>query len=159
MNWKKTVARRWRLLMVLMMVAGPGRAEVEQWGVFEAAFQGPARGNPFTDVRFSATFSGAGTRFVTEGFYDGDGTYRVRFMPPSPGAWQFATASSCPELDGRTGSFTVVPAAAGNHGPVRVAHTYHFAYADGTPYRELGTTCYAWIHQPESLQSETLNAC
>jgi hypothetical protein len=39
---------------------------------------------------------------------------------------------------------------------VRVAHTYHFAYEDGTPYWELGTTCYAWIHQDESLQQETL---
>jgi hypothetical protein len=27
---------------------------------------------------------------------------------------------------------------------VRVANTYHFAYADGTPYKQIGTTCYVW---------------
>ena len=43
-----------------------------------------------------------------------------------------------------------------NHGPVRVASTYHFAYADGTPYEELGTTCYVWEWQPEALQEQTL---
>ena len=40
--------------------------------------------------------------------------------------------------------------------PVRVAHTYHFDYADGTPYEELGTTCYVWEWQPEPLQEQTL---
>src|SRR6185436_19095969 len=43
-----------------------------------------------------------------------------------------------------------------NHGPVHVAHTYHFAYADGTPYKQLGTTCYVWTHQDEALQEQTL---
>lgn len=41
-------------------------------------------------------------------------------------------------------------------GQVRVADTYHFAYADGTPYRELGTTSYAWQHQPEARCTQTL---
>ena len=45
---------------------------------------------------------------------------------------------------------------AGNHGPVRVANTFHFAYADGTPYRQIGTTCYAWTHQGNKLEEQTL---
>src|SRR5439155_21306891 len=43
-----------------------------------------------------------------------------------------------------------------NHGPVRVANTFHFAYADGAPYRPIGTTCYAWTHQSQQLQKQTL---
>jgi hypothetical protein len=43
----------------------------------------------------------------------------------------------------------------GNHGPVRVVGEA-FAYADGTPYIPVGTTCYAWIHQPQKLISKTL---
>jgi hypothetical protein len=39
---------------------------------------------------------------------------------------------------------------------VYVRNTFHFAYADGTPYRPFGTTCYAWTHQPEELQTQTL---
>jgi hypothetical protein len=33
---------------------------------------------------------------------------------------------------------------------------YHFSYADGTPFYEIGTTCYAWAHQPAELQEQTL---
>lgn len=50
------------------------------------------------------------------------------------------------------GVFTVTPAKPGNHGPVRVKNTFHFAYADGTPYRPIGTTCYSWTHRPEAME-------
>jgi len=29
-------------------------------------------------------------------------------------------------------------------------------YANGKPYWQIGTTCYAWVHQTEELQSQTL---
>jgi hypothetical protein len=132
------------------------QSKVEQWGIFELALQGPKSGNPFTDVRFTARFYRQDASVEATGFYDGDGVYRVRFMPDQQGVWHYVTSSSTPALDGKAAEFTVDAPSARNHGPVRVAHTYHFAYADGTPYRELGTTCYAWIHQPEALQEETL---
>ncbi|WP_167620399.1 hypothetical protein [Plantibacter flavus] len=44
-----------------------------------------------------------------------------------------------------------------SHGPVRV-DGFHFAHADGTRHRPLGTTAYAWTHQPEELQEQTLRA-
>jgi hypothetical protein len=129
---------------------------VEQWGVFELALKGPADGNPFTDVKFSTQFA-QGTNVVeADGFYDGDGIYRVRFMPETQGKWKYTTASNVRKLDGRTGSFRATKPSRQNHGPVRVAHMYHFAYADGTPYEELGTTCYVWEWQPEPLQERTL---
>jgi hypothetical protein len=37
-----------------------------------------------------------------------------------------------------------------------VHKTFHFAYADGAPYFQVGTTCYAWTHQAEELQEQTL---
>jgi hypothetical protein len=33
---------------------------------------------------------------------------------------------------------------------------YHFAYADGTPYKPIGTTCYAWTSQSVELEKQTL---
>ena len=33
---------------------------------------------------------------------------------------------------------------------------FHFRHADGTRHRPLGTTAYAWTHQPEELQEQTL---
>lgn len=137
-------------------VASPAPATVERWGRFELALPGPTAGNPFLDVRWSARFRQDGTSVDVPGFYDGDGLFRVRFMPERTGEWQYETEGNVPELTGRTGRFTVTDPGPGNHGPVRVAHTFHFAYADGTPYRQLGTTCYVWTHQPEELQEQTL---
>jgi len=130
--------------------------DVEQWGMFEASFPGPSKGNPFVDVEFGATFQQSGKEIAADGFYDGEGLYRVRFMPASTGAWTYRTKSSHAELDGKTGSFQVHAAAGGNHGQVRVRDQYGFIYADGASYRELGTTCYAWTSQPQALEEQTL---
>ena len=129
---------------------------VEQWGVFELALKGPTNGNPFLDVKLSARFQQGTNSVEANGFYDGDGVYRVRFMPEKPGKWSYRTVSNQRKLDGKSGSFAVSRPSPQNHGPVRVAHTYHFAYADGAPYQELGTTCYVWEWQPEPLQEQTL---
>jgi hypothetical protein len=90
------------------------------------------------------------------GFYDGEGQYRIRFMPDEEGDWTFTTKSNRTELDGKTGSFTVKAPSANNHGPVRVRHVSHFAYEDGVPFIPFGTTCYAWIHQGDRLEEQTL---
>jgi len=129
---------------------------VELWGVFEISYPGPADGNPFVDVDFGATFEQGRTSIATVGFYDGGGVYRLRFMPVSTGVWTYRTQSNRPELDGKTGSFPVRAAQARNSGPVRVKDQYHFVYANGSPYRELGTTCYAWTSQPAALEEQTL---
>ena len=132
--------------------AGP----VERWAVFEAAFKGPADGNPFLDVQFGAEFRFRHRIVEVDGFYDGAGVYRVRFMPDTAGEWTYVTTSNHPELDGKPGRFTCVPVSPANHGPVMVRHTYHFGYADGSPYYPVGTTCYAWVHQGDELEEQTL---
>ena len=142
------------------LTAGPGRAQgapqaVERWGVFEITLTGVASGNPF-DARVKGVFTQGGRTIDAPGFYDGDGIWRVRFSPPSEGAWTWAIVGDVPDLDGRRGGFTVTAPIAGNHGPVAVADTFHFAYADGTPYRQLGTTAYGWTHQEEAQRRRTL---
>ncbi|HEY7089709.1 MAG TPA: DUF5060 domain-containing protein [Tepidisphaeraceae bacterium] len=142
-------------------MASTAAAEVGQWDIFEISLKGPpASGdvNPFVDVELSATFSGSESSFDVPGFYDGEGTYRIRFMPPQQGNWKYQTRSNRKELDGKTGSFTCTKPGSGNHGPVQVHNTFHFRYADGTPYKQIGTTCYAWIHQRDDLQEQTLGA-
>jgi hypothetical protein len=129
---------------------------VEKWGIFEAEFTGPGGGNPFMDVEFGAVFTYKHRKIDVDGFYDGDGVYRVRFMPDVEGEWTYTTRSSSADLDGKTGAFTCEPPSAGNHGPVGVHNTYHFQYADGTPYFQVGTTCYVWNHQGEALEAQTL---
>jgi hypothetical protein len=120
------------------------------------ALKGPESGNPFIDVKLSAEFKQRGRVFKPEGFYDGNGVYRIRFMPDALGEWTYVTKSNRRELNGKTGKFTCVKPSPDNHGPVRVHKTWHFAYADGTPYFQIGTTCYAWAHQGNAMEEQTL---
>lgn len=145
------------IALTLLGSAPPARAaDVEQWGLFEITLKGPADGNPFVDVQLSATFTQRQTKLTAAGFYDGDGSYRVRFMPPTQGEWTYTTTSNRPELNAKAGKLTVGAPSPGNRGPVKVRNTYHFAHADGTPYFPVGTTCYAWTHQGEKLEAQTL---
>ena len=131
-------------------------SDCERWGRFEIPLSGPSHGNPFVGVQLKATFAQGERTLVVTGFYDGEGTYRIRFSPPTEGIWTYRTASNVAALDGKAGKLRVGPPRESNHGPVQVAHRFHFAYADGTPYKPLGTTCYAWTSQPRSLQEQTL---
>ena len=84
--------------------------------------------------------------------------YRVRFMPDAEGEWRYRTHSNAVALDGVEGRLLCVPARAGAHGPVRVWNQFHFRYDDGTPYVQMGTTCYAWAHQGDALEEQTLTS-
>ena len=129
--------------------------QVERWDVLEITVKGPAEGNPFVEQTFEGTFTGTNETITTAGFYDGDGVYKVRFMPSFEGEYTYKTTGSFPEAETQ-GSFTVTPATGNNHGPVRVANKYHFAYEDAMPYYSVGTTCYVWPHQPDEVIQKTL---
>lgn len=128
---------------------------VERWSVFEVTVPGKTEGNPFLDHDIFGVFAHKNERVSVSGFYDGEGIYKVRFMPSFEGSYRFTVSGSFSDTV-LQGSFEVKPASGGNHGPVKVAGTYHFAYADGTPYYPVGTTCYAWAHQPQALRTQTL---
>lgn len=129
--------------------------EVICWSQFEIELNGPSQGNPFVDVRLTAQFFGPeGAHFEALGFYCGAGVYRIRFLSGQPGRWRFELTSNSRSLDGISGEFAITPG--DRRGPVRVADQFHFAYANGERYLPIGTTCYAWTHQPDVLQEQTL---
>ncbi len=130
---------------------------VEQYDFHEITLTGPSKGNPFTEVEIGAAFNCGDKWIEVCGFYDGDGVYKIRFMPETVGEWTYETRSNVKELDGQTGKIECTPASKGNHGVVRVANTFHFAYSDGTPYHQIGTTAYAWAHQGKELEQQTLD--
>ncbi|MET0199727.1 MAG: DUF5060 domain-containing protein, partial [Rhodococcus fascians] len=121
----------------------------------EIAIVGPSHGNPFTDVELTARFWSGDQHVEVGGFYDGDGRYTVRFLPGEAGTWHYVTKSNARSLDGLSGSVDVAPSDA--RGPVR-AQGFHFSVADGAPFTPLGTTAYAWTHQDDVLQQQTLDA-
>ena len=108
------------------------------------------------DLKFSATFRQASQSITVPGFWDGGDTFKVRFSPPATGEWTFTTTSQVAGLNGRNGTFTATQPTGNNHGPVEVFDTFYLRHADGTPYHQWGTTCYAWVHQTGELQEQTL---
>lgn len=130
--------------------------EVEQWGLFEIALDGPSEGNPFQDVSLTAAFTQDHRVVTVKGFYDGGGVYRVRFMPDAQGLWTYTTASNATALSGHRGSLRCTAPSAGNHGPVTTAHQFHFEHADGSPYSPFGTTTYAFLFATDQNAANSL---
>jgi hypothetical protein len=128
---------------------------VERWGCLELKFQGKAFQNPFKEAVITGTFQNEQECKTVEGFYDGEGIYIIRFMPSFIGSYAYTVEGNFSD-ESYTGNFTVTEPAKNNHGPVKVASQYHFTYMDGTPYYQIGTTCYAWVHQPIPMQEQTL---
>lgn len=128
---------------------------VEKYGIFEATFTGIVKGNPFDINHVTAFFVSDQEKKKVSGFYDGEGIYKVRFMPSYTGNYQFSIKTDFME-ECFVGEFLVTEAVGENHGPVSVKKQTHFAYADGTPYYPVGTTCYAWVHQKKEMREQTL---
>jgi hypothetical protein len=135
----------------------PALPKAERWGLQEIVLHAEKEyGNPFKEVQLHCSFvSGSETVSVT-GFFDGNSTWKVRFMPPKEGSWTFKTRSNEPSLDGKAGEFEAVAPGKDNHGPVQVAKRFHFSYADGKPFYPLGTTTYVLFHFDRESQVRTL---
>lgn len=122
---------------------------MRQYEMFELAIPGPVLSDHWAQADVKAAFTHGSTTVTVPGFYAGDGTYKVRFLPMEPGkyTWRISGAVSA------EGQENCAPAT--THGPI---HTQGrgFAYADGTPYHPFGTTIYALAHQPAELIDRTM---
>lgn len=153
-----SLTRRAATGLGLAFVAAPGVATgptVPRWGVHEITLNASVPGNPF-DVVLTAVFTDGKTTLKVRGFHDGEETWRLRFSPPTEGVWRWRTTSPVKALDGRAGTLTAIAPRPGDHGPLKVVAGYHFAHADGAPFRQVGTTAYSWAQQSDALCAETL---
>lgn len=126
------------LLSATAAQAAVGQASVPCWQPHDFSFTAKASpANPFT-VAFSATVTGPdGRSFPLPGFFDGDGTWKIRVSPTTEGKWSLVIQSDLPELNGRQAAFLGVKNPSPHaHGPLRVdpAHPHHFVLADGTRF-------------------------
>ena len=78
---------------------------VKLYDVLEIVCKGKADGNPFVDYSISAAISGADS-ITVKGFYDGNGTYIVRYMPQKEGEYSFKIIGSFSD-ETAEGSFKV----------------------------------------------------
>ncbi|HUV62263.1 MAG TPA: DUF5060 domain-containing protein [Sedimentisphaerales bacterium] len=98
-------------------IAGPNplatsgsTAAIGQWDRFEAAVKNPkSYRDPYRDVTLNVTYqSPDGRKTEFWGFYDGDGTWKIRFMPERIGTWKYDALFS--DGSGRvSGTFECVP--------------------------------------------------
>lgn len=97
-------------------------------------------------VDFSAEVTGpAGIHFTQPGFYDGEGTWKVRLGPNIPGKWYIRTISSDGQLNGKdAGDIRCVEQKNPRiHGGLLVdpEHIHHFVREDGTRFFYSGFEC------------------
>ena len=144
--------------MLMFFYNSYAQQKVEQWARFEATYEYASNVNNFKDVNLSAKFSNSDTSFTVQGFYDGDDTFKIRFMPQFQGKWSFITSSNKPALNKKKGTFECVKTSGNNHGMVKVSETYNFKYSDGKYFYPFSTTAYAWNHMGQALQEITLNS-
>jgi hypothetical protein len=141
---------------VILCVCVSAQNKVEKWRIFEIVLNGEYNGNPYTDIQLSAEFTHGANKKTVTGFYDGNGIYKIRFMPQETGTWTYITSSNLKFLQNKKGKFECISNTGNNYGPVVVKDTFHFAYADGKPHYSFGTTCYGWVHQGDSLAELTI---
>jgi len=87
------------------------KPEVKLWGRFEVPFKNEIScKNSFADVELNAIFTRpGGSQTETWGFYDGNNTWKLRFMPDRPGAWKYTAWFSDNPLQKFSGTFQCVP--------------------------------------------------
>ena len=127
---------------------------IERYAVFELELAGTPEECQDADITacFHNDDQAKTDRITMKGFYAGNGKAIIRFMPELEGVWNYTATWG--EMSVK-GSFRCIANQGQNHGPVK-ADGMHFRYADGTRFIPMGTTCYAWIHQTEELQEQTL---
>ena len=104
------------ILCLSLSVSAFSQQTIEQWNRFEVSLQHNYKGNPFKEVQLQATFTGEDTTYTVTGFYDGNNTFKIRFMPLHTGTWRYITKSNVGALNNRKGSFECVTATGNNHG-------------------------------------------
>lgn len=128
------------------------RGEAHVWEAQEIVLQAARDyADPYVDVVCWIELEGPGFARRVYGFWDGDRTYRVRFVATAPGEWRWRTGSNQPDdsgLNAGTGALRAVawPAAGleeniNRRGFIRAAPDGHtLEHADGTPFFLLGDT-------------------
>lgn len=132
------------------------------FGLFEKAVTVPQSTESFylAPPRIDIQFTGIDGEALNQqkmiaAFWDGDSTFRVRFVPEVSGTWQWLMLSEDASLNGQTGQFvcaTKLPEGHSLHnGFVHVSemNPYTFAYQDGTPYFLMGDT--QWSFSTDAL--------
>lgn len=119
----------------------------------ELVFQGEAPAGSQVEVDVTAEITDGTKTLYLKGFYDGNRTYKVRFLPEKEGLYHYKVTG----IVAGEGTIAAAPADGSHHGIVRAEGT-HLRHADGTYISTFGTTVYALAHQTDELTEETFQS-
>lgn len=137
---------RWLIALVFLAAAKPAPLQaavtIQQYHTHDFSFKASVKGNPF-DVQLIGEFTGPdGIELSIPAFYDGDGTWKIRFSPTAVGQWSLRTVSPVAALNGEAvADISAVPNTnSAIHGRLLVdpVHRNHFEFEDGTHYFLMG---------------------
>lgn len=120
--------------------------------MFELKLNGDEPEGSWAEVDLKATFECGDEKRTVKGFYDGDGVYKIRFLPQKTGIYHWK-AEGIVQAEGQE----ECTASKKSHGMVKAVGT-HFEYEDGTKYLPFGTTIYAFAHQSENIIEQTMES-
>ena len=157
------------VFIALAAAAGAQDREGRPWEVIEWELTAQAAtAEPYLDGlpeggagALRVTFTGRGgeargRRYVVPGFWDGGRVWKVRFAPPSAGAWSFSSESRDQGLSRLQGTLRcrAWSEAEKRQNPARRGFLIvarqgpragrYFTYADGTPFLWVGDTWWNW---------------
>jgi|GEM_PF-4380760 len=118
---------------------------IEQFAQFELSYRVQGQDPGFAGVLSARFEHESGHAMTVKGFYDGDATYRIRFMPTLTGRWTFAVESAM-ALGGETsGEITAVAGAIPGRLRVDPKHPHHMLFENDQRFYLLGNTAYNLI--------------
>ncbi len=126
---------------------------MKQYQMAELIYETGAVPTDQVAVDLCAAFTCGDERVSVKGFYAGNGTFKVRFLPKQVGVYHYTVCG----LVNDEGDLTVEAAAAGHHGILQ-ADGLHVRFSDGTAFTPFGTTVYALAHQTDELAEQTMDA-
>ena len=137
-------------------------ASVPRWTTHEITLQAErSYDNPYLDVDVEAVFtSDSGETLRRPAFWDGGSTWKIRFAPPSVGAWTWTSSSSTGDTGfEQQGAFDAAPYRGGNalieKGLLKMSEGKRsVVHASGDPFLVVGDTPWAIPFRATKAQVE-----
>lgn len=114
--------------------------------------------NPYSEIDLKAVFVKPGGDSVwLSGFYDGNGTYKIRAYCGEAGKWRWTTISNIEGLHGRKGKFIVKPSALRGKLRIHDGDPHQFMYDNGDWFLHIGDTGYRYLIDTEENWQEYID--
>lgn len=124
--------------------------EVPHYGVHEITLQAAPNTHPIFETHFTITFTRPdNTTVTTEGFYDGNNTFKARAYANQIGIWSWISKSDLTGLNNQVGNFTVTPSTLKGQLTIHPQDPYQFAYQNGDWFLHIGDTGYRYVTDTE----------